>query len=160
LFRFIWKAFWAVVFGFLLLAIVEALGSGGYFSWVYELQPARAWSLSPGEPFSREWHVHINLARLLRVILFVLVYCALYRGIPGKHLMKGIYFGIAVWLTGIVPELATNAVRMALATGFVVYWLIASLFKAVMLGLVTSSFMDEALEPHEESEQAVTDAED
>jgi len=157
LLRYVWKAFWAVVFGFLLLALAEAITCGAYFSWVYELQPARAWRLSPGEPFSRDWHVHMNLARLLRVILFVLVYSALYRGIPGKHLMKGVYFGLAVWAVGIVPELAANYVRMAMARGFALYWLIGSLGKSVMLGLVTSGFMDEILEPQPEGDDVKPD---
>ncbi|HIE44474.1 MAG TPA: hypothetical protein EYP78_06755 [Candidatus Omnitrophica bacterium] len=65
------------------------LTCGWLFNWVYTLEPATIWKSPEEMPF-----VLMNITNLVFAFLLALVYALVYKGIPGKGVVKGLWFGL------------------------------------------------------------------
>jgi len=115
-------------------AIVGIITCGGIFNWVYGLEPVGVWKTmeAPGAAY------YIGAALLN--FLFVLVYAMLHRGIPGKNkLVKGLMFGLCVWVVGVLPGMFATYMFMTVAPTVILYWTILALVQDPLRGLITAA---------------------
>lgn len=115
-------------------AVVGAVTCGGIFNWVYKLEPVNVW-----KPMDAPGATYFIGAVILNFI-FVLVYAALRKGIPGKNkLVKGLLFGLCVWAVGMLPGMFSTYIFMTVAPTVVIYWTLLGLIQVPLRGLITSS---------------------
>jgi hypothetical protein len=80
------------------------------------------------------WSYFLGLATS---IIFVLVYVALYNGLPGKKgSNKGIVYGFIVWLVGSLSGMISMPFYMNIAWAVVIYWIIQALVFNFIRGLI------------------------
>ena len=72
-------------------------------------------------------------------IILALVYALLYRGIPGKSIVKGLVFGLFVWLVGTLPGMLATYTFMRVATTVVIYWTIQGLVVLLVEGAIIAA---------------------
>lgn len=115
--------------------IVGALTCGGFFSWVYKVEPTIVWK--PMGSYLLPW---IILEILVTNILFVVVYELIKKGVPGANkYVKGLVYGLLVWLVGMVPGMIATATYMIVSQVVIIYWTILSLIINPIKGVITSS---------------------
>jgi hypothetical protein len=119
-------------------AVAGAVTCGGIFNWVYKLEPVNVW-----KPMDAPGATYFIGAVILNFI-FVLVYAALRKGIPGKNkLVKGLLFGLCVWAVGMLPGMFSTYIFMTVAPTVVIYWTLLGLVQDPLRGLITSSIYGE-----------------
>ncbi|MEW6103358.1 MAG: hypothetical protein AB1630_06025 [bacterium] len=124
--------------------VVGILGSiwgwltcGWLFNWVYTLEPTNVWkgpeAMTPG------FMALANLLGILFAILMALVYALLYKGIPGKGVLKGLCFGLFVWLVGTLPGNVMAGMWSVINPTVICYWVISGLVTNLWQGLVIAA---------------------
>lgn len=115
--------------------IFGAITCGGFFSWVYKVEPTNVWKPITSHSFP------FMIAELLIVdFLFVLVYALINKGIPGKNkFTKGLIYGFLLFLVGMVPGMIATVVYMTVSKVVVLYWTISALILDPIKGLITSA---------------------
>ncbi|MBN2191055.1 MAG: hypothetical protein JW728_07600 [Candidatus Aureabacteria bacterium] len=119
-------------------AVVGAVTCGGVFNWVYQLEPVNVWKPmeAPG--------VTYYIGAIILNFIFVLIYAALRKGIPGKNkLIKGLVFGLCVWAVGMLPGMFATYMFMTVAPTVIIYWTIMGLIQSPLHGLIASSIYGE-----------------
>ena len=107
---------------------------GWFFRWVYELKPTDIWKPMNGPP-----PIAYYISAVVISILFVLVYAILNKGIPGKiRFVKGIVFGLCVWVVGILPGMAAMYFFMTINPTVVIYWTVLGLVQTPLAGLIVA----------------------
>ena len=108
----------------MVLGSILAMTTCGFlFNWVYKLEPTNVWRPMEGPPGAMFY-----LGSLVLSIILAFVYALLRKGIPGKNrLVKGLVFGLCVWLVGNLPGMFATYSFMTVATTVVVYWAILGL---------------------------------
>lgn len=114
--------------------ILGIVTCGGIFNWVYALEPTDIWKPMAGPP-----PIWFNVASLALGIILALIYALLYRGIPGRGIVKGLVFGLFVWLVGTVPGMLATYTFMRIATGVVIYWTIQGLVVLLVEGIIIAA---------------------
>ncbi|MEW5758715.1 MAG: hypothetical protein AB1755_04530 [Candidatus Omnitrophota bacterium] len=113
-------------------AIVGMLTCGGIFNWVYKIEPTNIWKPMDGPP-----GVMFMIGSLILSILLSFVYALISKGIPGKNkFIKGLVFGLCVWVVGILPGMLATYAFMTVSTTVVIYWTILELVKAPLQGMI------------------------
>ena len=107
---------------------------GWLFNWVYELPP-NIWNSPEVIMGNMLWNA---LATLVVSMAFVFVFALFYKGIPGKGVKKGIVYGLAVWLVGVLPQVSMPFF-MTISTGVVVYWIISGLVFKMLYGAIAAA---------------------
>ncbi|MEK9149510.1 MAG: hypothetical protein AAB267_05630 [Candidatus Desantisbacteria bacterium] len=107
---------------------------GWLFNWVYTLEPTEIWKPMAGPP-----PIWFNAASLGLGIVLALVYALLYRGIPGKGIVKGLVFGLFIWLVGTLPGMLSTYTFMRVATTVVIYWTILGLVALLVEGAIIAA---------------------
>jgi hypothetical protein len=119
--------------------VVGGLTCGWLFKWVYDLEPTNVWKAMEGAP-----GVTFYIGALVLNILFVLVYALLAKGIPGKNkLLKGLLYGLCVWVVGVLPGMFATYMFMTVATTVVIYLTISALVFTPLKGLITVAIYGE-----------------
>lgn len=119
--------------------IVGMLTCGGVFSWVYKLEPTNVWK--PMQSIS----LPLMIAGIFIIdALFVWVYALINKGIPGQNrLVKGLLYGLLVFLVGLVPGMISTYLYMTVAKTVIVYWTIWGFVVNPLKGLITSAIYGE-----------------
>lgn len=124
-----------VVFNFL----VGMATCGSTFSWVYKLEPTNVW-----KPFESISPLAMIGGLVFIDAIFVCIYALINKGIPGQNrFVKGLIYGIIVWLVGLVPGMISTYLYMTVATTVVIYWTIWGLIVSPLKGLITAAIYGE-----------------
>lgn len=117
--------------------LVGMLTCGGYFSWVYKLEPTNVWKPVASLSFL------LMVAEMLIVnILFIGGYLLVKKGIPGQNkFVKGLLYGLLVWAVGTVPGMVSTSLYMTVSHVVVIYWTIWGLVVTPVKGLITSAIL-------------------
>ncbi len=107
------------------------LTCGWLFNWVYTLEPISVWKPPKEMPF-----VLMNITNLIFAFLLALVYAMICKGLPGKGIVKGLWFGLFVWLVGALPGNLALGMFTIIAPGVITYWIISSLVESLWQGLI------------------------
>ena len=110
------------------------LTCGRLFNRVYALEPTIIWKPPAEMPF-----VLMNVASLVFAFLLALVYALIYKGLPGRGVVKGLWFGLFVWLVGGLPGISSLWMVTVMAPGVIIYWLVGSLVVSLWQGLVIAA---------------------
>ena len=110
------------------------LTCGWLFNWVYTLEPTTVWKPAEEMPF-----VLMNITGIIFAILLALVYALVCKGLPGKGIVKGLWFGLFVWLVGTLPGTFGLGMFSVIAQGVIVYWIISGLVTNLWQGLVIAT---------------------
>jgi hypothetical protein len=114
--------------------IVGFLTCGGAFNWVYKLEPVSVWK--PMEAPGAMYYV----GTIVLNFIFVLVYAALRKGIPGNNrVVKGLMFGLCVWAVGVLPGMFVTHMFMTVAPTVIIYWAVLALVQSPLRGLISAS---------------------
>ena len=107
---------------------------GWYFRWIYDLKPTEIWKPMDGPP-----GIAYYISAVVLSILFVIVYAILNKGVPGKiRIVKGIVFGVCVWVVGILPGMAAMYFFMTINPDVIVYWTVLGLVQTPLAGIITA----------------------
>ncbi len=110
------------------------LTCGWLFNWVYTLEPTGIWK-APGEmPF-----ILMSVMGLVFGIILAFVYALIHKGLPGKGIVKGLTFGLFVWLVGGLPGCFSLGMVTVMAHGAVIYWILGALVVSLWQGLVIAA---------------------
>lgn len=110
------------------------LTCGWLFNWVYTLEPTSIWKPVEEMPFGM-----MNVTNILFAFLLALVYALINKGLPGKGIVKGLWFGLFVWLVGALPGTFALGMVTIMAHGVVIYWLISFLVVNLWQGLLIAA---------------------
>lgn len=120
----------------LFTVIFGALTCGGYFNWVYHLEPVNVWKpiMKTGpEPL-------FYVAEFFSSLLFVIVYALFSKGIPGQNkYIKGLVYGLAVFSVGMLHGLFSTYFYMTVNHIVVAYWAIWGLIAISVKGVITAA---------------------
>lgn len=115
------------------------LTCGGFFSWVYKLEPTNVWRSM--ENFSLPLMI---VTTFITDLIFVFVYALINKGVPGQNkFVKGLIYGLLVWLVGMVPGMIATYLYQTIATTVVIYWTIWGLIASPLKGLIASTVYGE-----------------
>lgn len=110
------------------------LTCGWLFNWVYALEPTSIWKPVEQMPF-----MLMNVTNIVFAFALALVYAVIYQGLPGKSVVKGLWFGLFVWLVGGLPGTITLGMVTTMAAGVVIYWTVSFLVVSLWQGLVIAA---------------------
>lgn len=119
-------------------AAAGALTCGGFFNWVYKLEPVNVWKPmeAPGALF--------YTGSIILNFLFVLIYAMLHKGIPAANKFgKGLVYGLCVWALGMLPGMFSTCMFMTVAPTVIIYWLIMYLILDPIKGMITAAIYGE-----------------
>jgi len=129
-----------IVLAALVATLIEAIYSwvtcGNLFKWVYELEPTMAWRTLESTTWA--FWLEVNLGNLVFSAIFVFLYALLFSSIPGRYVLKGIMWGLFVWLLGTVPGMFATGMFMNISQKIVIYWTIIGLVKYLLIGTSTA----------------------
>jgi hypothetical protein len=128
-----------IVLAGLAVTVVEAVSGallcGHLFNWVYHLEPTNVWRPMEGAPPA--W---LYLGELVLGILLAAMYAMVCKGIPGSNrLVRGLLFGLMVWVVGMLPGMFATYAFMTVATTVVIYWTITALIMLPIQGLIIAA---------------------
>lgn len=108
---------------------------GWLFNWVYTVEPVNVWRPMDGGPPS--W---VLLGELGIAILLAAMYAMVCKGVPGKNrLVRGLLFGLLVWIVGILPGMFATYAFMTVAPVVLLYWTILYFFVLPVKGLIIAA---------------------
>ena len=117
-----------------LISFVYSSVTCGYlFNWIYELPPTAIWK--PVESYTASWFISSFVISLILFMIIAAVYGVLYKGLPGDGVKKGLWFGIIIWLVGIVPGMASTYMTMTVNTTVIMYLLAMGIVKYLIIGV-------------------------
>ncbi|MBN2097190.1 MAG: hypothetical protein JW714_01795 [Candidatus Omnitrophica bacterium] len=115
-------------------AVWGFLTCGKFFNWVYALEPTFVWKTIEEIPF-----VLANISGMIFAILLALVYALVHKGLPGTGIIKGLCFGLFVWLVGTLPGVFSLALFSRINQTVIIYWIISGLIVNLWQGLVLAA---------------------
>ena len=115
---------------------------GWLFSWVYTLEPTNVWKVTTDEDFAAAFPLMLIGSFVLNIILAG-VYALVYKGIPGEGVMRGLWYGVIVWLVGVLPGMFSTYTFMTVAATVVVYWLVQGLIAHLIYGAIIAAIYKE-----------------
>ncbi len=130
------KLAWATILTWIVSTAIIWLTCGWLFTWVYEIPPT-IW-LSAEEMMSTSNMLGSNIVSLIGCLVFVCVFTILYKGIPGKGIKKGLYYGLLVWLVGAAVGMATMPFYMTISTTVIIYWILQALVINLVKGAIVA----------------------
>jgi len=110
------------------------LTCGWLFNWVYVLEPTSIWKAPEEMPF-----MLMSIMGLVFAIILAFVYALIHKGLPGKDIVKGLTFGLFIWLVGGLPGNFYLGIVTVMNHGVVIYWILGSLIISLWQGLVIAA---------------------
>lgn len=128
--------------GLAIFLISFLIGGGSYFLFgrVFELEPISIWKWTPAQGFNMpvQWWILLLLLNIVLAVIFAFVFALIQKGLPGKGIQKGLWFGIMVWIVGPIPSLITIYLMMNIAAGALIYFTLQSLSEWLVYGTIIS----------------------
>ena len=124
----------AVIAGLVANVASFVIGGGGYVligRHFFALEPASIWRWTPLRMFDLPtgWWVYLVIGNTVLAVAVALAYAILYPGIPGRGIAKGLWFGLFVYVVGVLPALFTVHVLTVMNGWAVLYFTIQSFFE-------------------------------
>ncbi len=138
--------------------ILDFLTCGGFFNWVYQLEPTNVWKPMTG--MTGSWFALVFLGGLFFNFILAWVYMLLYKAIPGDGIKKGFNFGILVWLVGISPGLFAIYMTMTVATIVIVYWWLFGFIQLLIFGGIIAMICSPKVEGLSRKSEAIVNEEE
>ena len=110
------------------------LTCGRFFNWVYTLKPTYIWKSAEEIPFGLA-----NIAGIIFAIFLALVYAVIKSALPGKGIVKGLTYGLLIWLIGTLPGNFGLGMFTRIHPTVVTYWIISGLVVNLLYGLVIAA---------------------
>lgn len=115
--------------------LVGAVTCGGYFNWVYKVEPTNVWKAMSGPP-----GVDFMIRNLALNIIFAFSFAVLKNGLPGRNRFeKGFVLGLFVWALGMLPGMNAMYSFMTVAPVVLIYWTILGLIQAPIEGVIIAA---------------------
>ncbi len=114
------------------------LTCGCLFNWVYSIEPTSIWKTPEQLPF-----VFMNIVDIASALLLALVYALIHKGLPGRGVVKGLWFGFFLWLVEALPGNLMLGMVTVMAKGVVIYWILDFLVLSLWQGLVIAAIYGE-----------------
>lgn len=132
------KIFIAAVVITIFATIFAMLTCGGYFNWVYKLQPVDVWKPMNGGP-----SVSFYVIQFFLNLIFVVIYVLFSNGIPGKNkYVKGLVYGLAVFAVGMLPGMFATYFFQTINPIVIVYWTVWGFVQTPLKGLIASTIIE------------------
>lgn len=112
---------------------------GWLFSWVYRLPPVTVWR-APVDMTPLFWAINI-VGHFALAFIFVGVLLWISKGLPGKRCMKGISYGLVIWLVGILPGMFATAMFMTVNPIWPVYTALNQIIALPVSGLIAAAIV-------------------
>ncbi|MBW2995296.1 hypothetical protein KY312_03010 [Candidatus Woesearchaeota archaeon] len=126
--------------GFIAAVIAFVYGfftNGFLFSWIYLIVPgAELWKEMTGL-----WYLWAVIIILSTHIIFAFIYALIQEGIPGIRYSKGFFFGLMIWLIGIVAPNLSILLTMKISIFIPLYAIINGLIQYTIIGIVYSAIL-------------------
>ena len=110
---------------------------GNIFNWVYQIEPVSVW-----KPIETVPSHLVGILGIAFSILFAFVYALINDGIPGKGIMKGVWFGVIAWLVGGLPGIIMTGMFSVIAQEVIIYWVVICLVTSIWQGVVIALIYD------------------
>lgn len=118
------------------------VGGGSYFLFrnIFTLEPTFVWKWTPamGTSIPVSWPILLIL-NIVLAFVFAGVYAALEKGLPGRGVQKGIFFGLIAWLIGVIPPMLTLYLMTVIAPGALWYFTFQGLVEWLVYGVIISA---------------------
>ncbi|RLG70914.1 MAG: hypothetical protein DRO11_05430 [Methanobacteriota archaeon] len=121
-----------------IVMIIIGAVSGAFTGPLYAETP-QLWK--PMEPLTN-WLVGMWIITIIIGIIFGLVYGRIQHGIPGQGAKKGLYYGLILWLVGMVPGMMITLHTMAVPNILVAAWTIQNLVAYPLAGITISKIYE------------------
>lgn len=125
------------------------VGGGGYrlFGWVFKLDPVFIWRWTPDKiaEMSGGWWAYLIFGNTVLAVIVGIVYAVLYDGIPGRGINKGLAFGLAVWLIGVLPAIFTLNVLTVINGWAILYFTSQALVEHLVYGIIIALIYGEPI---------------
>jgi hypothetical protein len=122
-----------IISGLLAGVVILLLGIlfGALSSEMYKLSPRVFW-----RPMGGDWFMKMAVFDLLTGFVLVFIFSVIKGALPGAGLMKGISFGIIIWVAGPLVGLTMTYLTMAIRMKLIAVWAINDLLNYVISGLI------------------------
>lgn len=107
---------------------------GWLFNWVYSIEPVNIWKATENIPF-----LLMSVSNIVFAFLLALVYALIRKGLPGKGVIKGLWFGLFVWLVGPLPGNFILGLCSTMAQQVIIYWIAIFLVTLLWEGLLIAA---------------------
>ena len=122
----------------LFASIVGALTCGGFFNWVYKLEPVNVW-----KPMTEAPSLIFYVVEFLLNMIFVGVYALFLKGIPGKNkFIRGLVYGLAVFAVGMFPGMFATYFFQSINPIVIVYWTVWGFVLKPLNGLIAAAIYE------------------
>jgi len=132
------KLLLATVLIMLFATIFGMITCGGFFSWVYKLEPINVWKPMTGAP-----SVMFYVVEFFLNMIFVGVYVLFLKGIPGPNkYVRGLVYGLAVFAVGMLPGMFATYFFQTINPAVIVYWTVWGAVLNPIKGLIASTIYE------------------
>lgn len=114
-----------------LVILVIGLIFGSLTANMYRMSPQIMW-----KPMGQNFFVQVIIYDLIVGIILAYVYSILKNSVPGSGIVKGLIFGLLVWLVGSVPGLGITYLTMNIRNKLIFTWLVNNLINYCLAGAV------------------------
>ncbi len=138
----------AIVAGFVANVASFVIGGGGYVlvgRLVFPLEPASIWRWTPARMFdlSAGWWVYLVIGNTLLAVAVAVGYAMLRPALPGRGIAKGMWYGLFVYVVGVLPSVFTIHVLTVMNGWAVLYFTIQSFFEHQAYGAIVAAVYGE-----------------
>jgi len=136
-----WKAVLAVIIMIVIAMIINTVIA--QFTMSYYEDPAYfgVWSklMMPVEgPPPASFFLYSALFQLIAAVFFVLVFYLLGSAVPGRKAVRGLIYGVLIFLVGSFPGMLSSFLLVNLPIGLVLWWMLSGLIIGLLAGLFTA----------------------
>jgi len=85
------------------------------------------------------WLIMMVFYDLFVGFLFVLIYSIILKGLPGKGLSRGLFYGFLFALIGVVPGLIMTYLSMAVPAILIFWWAVSGFVQYIASGMVVGA---------------------
>jgi hypothetical protein len=130
----------AVLAGLAVNLVSFLVGGGGYilFDWTFRLEPTSIWRWTPDKMcnMSVYWWTYLIVGNTLLALFLSMTYAVLYNGIPGRGIMKGLAFGVIIWLVGVLPAAFTIHILTVMNSWSILYFTTQAIVEHLIYGTI------------------------
>jgi len=131
-----------VIIGGLLAGVVILLMGmvfGAMSAEMYKQSPQVFW-----KPMGGDWFTKMAVFDLVTGLVLAVIFSIIKSALPGNGLMKGISFGIIIWIVGPLLGLTMTYLTMAIRVKLIAVWTLNGLVNYLLSGLIFE-LLDEKL---------------
>jgi len=133
------RIFYAGFIATIITFLYSYLTDGYLFSWIYLIVPGAAiW-----KDFAGIWYLWSILVIFIVSIIYAFIYALIEESVPGIRFSKGFFFGLMLWLVGVLPFALDTIVSTKLNVFIPIYLLFNGLVRSILTGVVFAGMLTE-----------------